>query len=102
VEEIPSLDRLNRSLAGQEFELMAVSVDEGGAPAVSAFLKQKGLSLPVFLDPGGSVAGGYGTFKFPETYILDRSGTVRHKIIGAANWDSPDAVRAVRELIEKK
>ncbi len=101
VEEIPSIDRLTRSLAGQDVAVLAVSVDEGGAPAVSDFLKKQGLSLPVLLNPDRSVATAYGTLKFPETYLLDRNGVVRYKIIGAANWDSPDAVQAIRELTAK-
>src|SRR5512144_790820 len=72
VEEIPSLDRLNRSLGGQDFAVLAVSVDEGGAPAVSDFLKRQGLTLPVLLNPDRSVATSYGTLRFPETYLIDR------------------------------
>ena len=101
VEEIPSLDRLSRSLAGQDVAVLAVSVDEGGAAAVSAFLERQGLTLPVLLNPDRSVATSYGTLKFPETYLLDRGGVVRYKIIGAANWDSPDAVKTIRELMAK-
>jgi peroxiredoxin len=102
VEEIPSLDRLNRSFVGQDFEALAVSVDEGGTDVVSAFLKRQGLTLPVLLNPDRSVANAYGTFKFPETYLVDRSGVVRYKFIGAANWDNPAASQMIRELIGKK
>jgi peroxiredoxin len=99
VEEIPTLDRLARSLRGPNFELLAVSVDEGGAPAVREFLQARGLTLPVLLDSDHSVAASYGTFRFPETYILDRRGIVRYKVIGAANWDNPQAIKAVKDLI---
>jgi len=102
VEEIPSLDRLSRSLPGEGFQVLAVSVDEGGAPAVKSFLERKGLTLPVLLNPDRSVAAGYGTFKFPETYLVDRNGIVRYKIIGAANWDNPAAVKVIKELLAQK
>jgi hypothetical protein len=39
----------------------------------------------------------YGTFKFPETYIIDRNGTLRRKFIGAVDWNS----REVTEFLSK-
>ncbi len=102
VDEIPSIDRLSRSFPGQDFEVLAVSVDEGGEGAVKPFLQRNRLALPVLLNPDRSVPGRYGTFKFPETYIVDRSGVVRYKIIGAENWDSPDAIQAIKGLLAQK
>lgn len=101
VEELPVLDRMYRSLAGRDFEVLAVSVDEGGAESVASFVKKNAPSLPVLLDPGASVAHSYGTFKFPETYILDRSGIVRYKVIGEADWSNPEVVKAVRNMIDQ-
>ncbi len=102
VEELPVLDRLFRSGMGGDFEILAVSVDEGGAPAVAAFMKQHNLTLPVLLDPGAPVSHSYGTFKFPETYILDRKGIVRYKVIGAADWSNPANIKAIRDLIDQR
>lgn len=99
VEELPTLAKLYEEFKGGDFEMLAVSVDEGGGAAVEAFLKKNGLTLPVFLDPGGSVSRLYGTYKFPETYILDRQGSVRYKVIGARDWRDPETVKALRELI---
>jgi peroxiredoxin len=102
VEELPVLDRMYRGLAGRELEVLAVSVDEGGAENVAAFVKKNAVSLPVLLDPGASVAHSYGTFKFPETYILDRSGIVRYKAIGQADWSNPEIVKAIRDMIDQR
>jgi peroxiredoxin len=99
VEEMPTLDRLYRELAGKDFELLAVSVDESGASGIVPFLQRNRLSLPVFLDPDHAVAKSYGTFKFPETYILDRNGIVRYKVIGARDWNEPAVLQGLRELI---
>jgi peroxiredoxin len=99
VEEMPTLDRLYRDMVGKDFELLAVSVDETGASGIVPFLQRNKLSLPVLLDSDHAVAKRYGTFKFPETYILDRNGIVKYKIIGARDWAAPDAVQGLRELI---
>jgi peroxiredoxin len=99
VEELPTLAKFYEELKGGDFEMLAVSVDEGGSAAVNAFLRKNGLNLPVLLDPGGSVSGLYGTYKFPETYIVDRKGEVRYKVIGPRDWRDPEALRVMRELI---
>lgn len=100
VEEMPTLERLQGSLNRRDFEILAISVDEGGAPAVTSFMKQKGLTLPVLLDPNRKVASLYGTFKFPETYVVDRNGIVRLKAIGPMDWTQPANIDRVRAIIE--
>jgi peroxiredoxin len=99
VEELPLLDKLYRTVVDKDFQLLAVSVDEGGAPAVAAFLKKNGLKLPVLLDPDRTIAGLYGTYKFPETYIVDRQGVVRYKVIGPRDWSDPANVKLVRDAL---
>jgi peroxiredoxin len=102
VEEIPTLERVYRGFLGKDFELLAVNVDEGGAEAVTSFMQRNRLTLPVLLNPGGSVAKSYGTFKFPETYILDRNGIVRYKVIGPADWSLPDNLKAISDMIDQQ
>jgi peroxiredoxin len=99
VEEMPALDKLNKALAGTDFVMLAVSADEGGVEAVAPFMQSNRLSLPVLFDPGGEVAGLYGTFKFPETYIVDREGVVRYKVIGSRDWAEPANIQSMRELV---
>ena len=99
VEEIPTLAYLNQELAGRNFAMLAISVDEGGAKAVGSFLRQKGLNVPVLLDPDRITATRYGTFKFPETYILDREGIVRYKIIGPGNWRDPSTAKLLKDMM---
>jgi len=100
VEEIPTLDRLRRTSLGKDFEMLAVSVDEGGAGAVAPFLQKNGLNIPVLFDPGRDVAGLYGTYKFPETYLVDRRGVVRYKAIGPRDWTDPSNIQILRNIIE--
>ncbi len=102
VQEMPMIEKLYRDFLGKDLEILAVSVDEGGAEAVSSFLKQNKLSLPVLLDPGAAVSKSYGTYKFPETYIVDRNGIVKYKAIGPRDWGDPATVKALQDLIEAK
>ncbi|HEY6011064.1 MAG TPA: TlpA disulfide reductase family protein [Nitrospirota bacterium] len=102
VEELPTLDKLNSALAGTDFVLLAVNVDEGGVESVAHFLQSNRVSLPVLFDPGGRVAAQYGTFKLPETYIIDREGVVRYKVIGPRDWANPENIQSMRELVKAK
>lgn len=102
VEEMPKLEQLYREFLGTDLNILAVSVDDGGAPAVTDFMRKNRLSLTALLDPGRTVAGRYGTFKFPETYVLDRSGTVRYKVIGPLDWMAPETTNALRRLVEER
>jgi len=99
VEEIPTLDKLYSSLMGKDFEMLAISVDEGGVEAVVPFVQKNRLNVPMLLDPGHRIASLYGTFKFPETYIVDRQGKVRYKAIGPRDWSDPSNVQLLRDII---
>jgi peroxiredoxin len=102
VEELPTLDKLYNSTLGKDFEMLAVNVDEGGAGMVASFIQKNGLNLPVLFDPGGEVAKRYGTYKLPETYILDRMGVVRYKAIGPRDWTKPANIQALRNIIDAR
>jgi len=102
VEELPTLERLYRAYAGKDLDILAISVDEGGASAVGQFMQKNRFALPVLLNPDQSVARQYGTFKFPETYLVDRDGIVRRKVIGAADWMSPEAQKVIQAMLERK
>lgn len=102
VEEIPTLERLYHTYIGRGLEVLAVSVDEGGAGAVGRFMQKNRLTLPVLLNSDQSVSRAYGTFKFPETYLIDREGIVHRKIIGAADWTSPAASQVIQSMLDKK
>jgi cytochrome c biogenesis protein CcmG/thiol:disulfide interchange protein DsbE len=90
---------LYRAFMEKDLKILAVSVDEGGAGSVVPFMQKNRLNVPVFYDPDKSIAGLYGTFKFPETYIIDRKGMVRYKVIGSRDWSDPEAARILQDLL---
>ncbi len=99
VEELPTLAKLYGVLEGKDFEMLAVSVDEGGAETVTSFMHRNNLNLPVLLDSNHAVSSKYGTFKFPETYILDRDGVVRYKVIGPRDWQDPSVLELLQNMM---
>jgi peroxiredoxin len=102
VEEMPTLDGLYDTLRGSGFELIAVSVDEAGTDVVTAFMKKNRLNVPVLMDPDKTISGLYGTYRFPESYIVDRNGIVRYKAIGPRDWGKPANRKIVQDILDAR
>jgi cytochrome c biogenesis protein CcmG, thiol:disulfide interchange protein DsbE len=62
------------------------------------FLKDHNVSLLSVRDGDQKSNALYGTVKFPETYIIDRSGIVRRKFIGPVDWTAPDVMDYLEKL----
>lgn len=103
VAEMPALDRLRARLAGRGIEVLALSSDRGGAPVVQAFFAQHGIGhLPVALDQGLRAARALGVQGLPTTVLIDGAGRDRGRLVGAAEWDSEDAVALVEDCLTGK
>jgi peroxiredoxin len=97
VEETPSLKRFADQMRGSDVTVIGVSVDQD-AQALERFVGAAQLTFPIARDPDQAVASRYGTFKFPETYIIDSEGKIAKKLIGAVDWQDPRIVAFVRSL----
>ncbi len=97
IEEMPSLVRMQQLMKDKGITVLAVSmdVDEGN---YRRFLRDHNVNLLTVRDPDQKINSLYGTFKFPETYIIDRKGVVRRKFIGAVDWTEPDVMEYLGKL----
>ena len=100
-EEVPSLVRMNRAMQGKPFQLLAVSIDEGGKDAVAGFFRKSGAALPALLDTDGTVSRRYGTTGVPETFVIDTKGVIMKKVVGGMDWSSPEVLAALEDLGRK-
>lgn len=72
--------------------LVILGVDSTDARADGrSFAMRKGLTYPIVRDPNGVIATDYGTTGVPESFVLDRNGTLVAQIIGPVN--GPVSVR---------
>lgn len=99
-EELPSMLKLNAAMAGKPFQMVAISIDEGGAQAVSSFLASNNYALPAYLDPTGTAAKQYGITGVPESFIIDRNGVMVKKVVGGVPWDSPEVLAFFEGLMK--
>ncbi len=98
VEELPSLNEFQQQLAGSGVVVLGVSVDKS-ASEYRAFLQKARVSFLTARDPSAKISGDYGTFKFPETYVIDTSGRVLQKHIGPEMWTNDGLLQSVRSLL---
>ncbi len=84
--EIEALGSLVEQYRASGF--MAVSLHVGGTKALaSEFLRDRKIPYPVLLDTESAAARLYGVGGIPTTFLLDRRGVVRFKILGEIDRD---------------
>jgi thiol-disulfide isomerase/thioredoxin len=95
--EMPALDRLQQMLGGPTFEVVALSINSGGAAVVRQFYDENGIhALGIYVDPTTEVTGKLRTLGIPTTLLIDREGRERWRKTGPAEWDSSEIVESLR------
>jgi len=97
VEEMPSLVQLQQRFKDKGLTVVGISIDVDN-DAYHKFLKDYKIDFPTVRDPDQRTSNLYGSFKWPETYIIDRNGIVRRKFIGPVEWSQPEIVDFLSKL----
>jgi cytochrome c biogenesis protein CcmG, thiol:disulfide interchange protein DsbE len=86
-EEMPAMESLYTRYSSRGLTILAVNVGQrrDAVRALAAGLK---LGYPILLDPDTAVAREYEVVGVPKTFILDRNGLIRYKIVGSASIES--------------
>jgi peroxiredoxin len=100
MKELPSMQKLYKTLPGDKFKMLAVLNND--KPAVANFVaNQNGFTMPILDDSQQLTGSKYAITGLPETFIVDKQGIIREKVIGPAQWDSPDSVQMILNLINQ-
>lgn len=103
-EEMPSMQRLYQKMQGKPFEILAISLDQGGKSAVDTFLKQTELPLTfqILHDPEQATSKNlYRTTGVPESFIIGKDGKVIKHVIGSYEWDNAQISAYFEGLLKK-
>lgn len=96
--EMPSLDRLQAQLGGDEFTVLPLSIDRAGLPAIKRFYEELGLKhLGIYVDASGGGSRALGAPGLPTTLLVDRAGREVARKVGPTEWDSPEMVALIRQ-----
>jgi peroxiredoxin len=96
--EMASMERLVEKEHGKKFRLLAVSVDDDWA-AIRKFFA-KGTPLDVLLDSSRDVPKKWGTEQFPESFLVDKDGTIRYYIVSNRDWSAPAVSACIDAMLD--
>ncbi len=98
--EMPDLAKLEKQLGSDQFEVVAVSVDRKGAEASAAFLKETGVdNLKLYVEPSTKIVTDLQSAGLPATLLIDRQGRELGRILGPADWASPEAQALIKAAL---
>ncbi|MEM9176791.1 MAG: TlpA disulfide reductase family protein [Myxococcota bacterium] len=96
--EMPAMERLYGLLPRDQFEMVAVAIDDDER-LVQDFQDEYALSFPLVLDLDQAVYAAYQTMGVPESLLLDRQGRVVERYVGPREWDAPEHVQRLQDVI---
>lgn len=96
IEEMPSLVQLQTRM-GSKITILGVGIDTSNDD-YHQFLRQFGVNFLTVNDRDKKSYYLYGATGYPETTVIDRSGTVRRKFVGPMKWDSPEIMEYLQKL----
>jgi thiol-disulfide isomerase/thioredoxin len=102
VAELPGMRRLAERMAERPFALLAVNAGEGKG-RIYKFLGVIGrVEFPVLLDGSRRAYDRWEVQVLPTSYLVDPQGSVRYRVVGAAEWDGSEALEAIEGLLTEQ
>ncbi len=93
--ELPSLQRLSRSLDAGRFVIVGLSLDQDNV-AVREYLRDRGVTYVNFLDRNLDIAKNVlGMKAYPDTFFIAPDGTLLGRVVGAIDWDNSRMMQAL-------
>ena len=102
-EEMPTLDALQGRLGGAAFQVLPVSIDRGGFDVIRGFYDDIGIRhLGMYLAESTRAMFALGVLGLPTTILIDRDGLERGRLVGPAEWDSPEVIGQIAAVIAER
>ena len=69
--------------------------------SIEKFMKKESMHVPVLLDSGRKVSRLFGVWAQPTSYLIDRHGIVRYRVMGPQDWTSTEAISTIDHLLKE-
>ncbi len=96
VQEVPALVALQQQM-GDKVTIVAVSMDVD-EDAYKAFTAKRMPGLLTVRDPDHKSSSLFGTYAYPESFLISKDGKIQRKFIGAVDWNSPEMLEYFSKL----
>jgi cytochrome c biogenesis protein CcmG/thiol:disulfide interchange protein DsbE len=100
-EEMASIDSLFKEESPKGDFVMLTILYKDGPESALGHMKANGFNFPVYTDPQQNAAVAFKVTGVPETYVIDKKGILRKKVIGPADWSAPEARSFVDSLLKE-
>ncbi len=98
--EMPTLDRLQEKLGSDQFEVVALSIDEAGVGVVRKFFDEINIEkLDIYIDSTYKSANQLQVLALPATILIDPKGQELGRLVGPAEWDTPEMISFFESII---
>ena len=98
---LPSYNQMYAELSDQNFEIIAINVDEDPADGLF-FLERYAVDYLVLQDSGASVPPLYHLKVMPSSYLIDRDGIIQKIFFGFREGEIERVQTAVEGLLRAK
>ena len=98
-DEMPAFERLRQKLDPERFALLTVTTDLQ-RNGIKQFLANLHVQLPVLFDEQQDVSQAYLVRALPTTVLIDRQGTLVGRAVGPREWDAPQTVRLLQDMMQ--
>jgi cytochrome c biogenesis protein CcmG, thiol:disulfide interchange protein DsbE len=82
LEEMPAMNGLYGTYHNKGLEILAVNVGQR-KETVKTYAAELKVFYPILIDPDLKSAGTYGITDVPRTYLIDRNGVIKYRILGS-------------------
>lgn len=100
-EEMPSIESLQRDMSGNDRFQMVTILYKDSYQDGTAYMKQYGYTFPVYSDNKGITARNFGVTGVPETYVIDKKGILKKRVLGPAEWNSQESKNFITSLLNE-
>ena len=101
-EEMPTLDALQVTLGGAEFQVVPLSIDRAGPNVVRKFYDEIGIRhLGLYIDSSSQASFALSVVGLPTTLLIDVEGREVGRLIGPAEWDSNEMISLFKSQLTK-
>lgn len=96
--EMPSLQQLAEIYGPEKLRVLAINFREGRR-RIARYVQDTGMSLPVLLDPDGSIARQWEVHVFPTTILINADGQPLQRVRGEMDWSGREAAGLIEPLL---
>lgn len=102
IREMPSMERLHQQVESDSFDVLAINQMES-SDDVFAFTGQLEVdpTFTIAFDSNSQVSRDYAVRGLPTTYLIDKKGNIRYRAVGGREFDHPEVVKIIRQLIDE-